>query len=175
MNKYFFFVFALIVRGAELISADPRPLSEGVRLLSEEMRYLKGKSFGIFGVGGSFNDAINILELTVECPVSLSLLDSRKLFTTILKDWINRVNADIEAWVYYRDFPMTVNNFELRMMFKDFDTPSSQPDPKISFIFNVEDQIIYCYRNTATNCLEPFFCEKFPQETSSSLQSAKRP
>lgn len=133
------------------------------RLLEEEAVFLNNcLGFTIFGCGGLFVKNIETLELIVEVPGGPNMEMSRTLFAGALQDWINRVNADVQARPYYNNFPMTVDNFEFRMITQNFDVQSCADKPKIAFVFNVGDKIIYCIR-TNEGKLTPFFRENLSE------------
>lgn len=133
------------------------------RLLEEEAVFLNTKlGFNIFGCGGSFVNDISTLELTVEVPGRLELPRARMMFVGALQDWINRVNGDKRARPFYKNFPMTVNNFEFRMILGEYEVKSHIDEPSIAFIFNNGDTVVYCYRKE-TGGLAPFYRETFAE------------
>lgn len=149
------FCFAMPVR------ADLNHFVEVRRLLEEEAVFLNSSlGLNIFGCGGLFVEDIVALELMVEIPGRLELGKVRMIFTAALQDWINRVNADEQARPYLRNYPMTVDNFELRMILQEYDLKSDLLDPIPTFIFNIGDKIVYCYRNEL-GALTPFMRESF--------------
>ncbi len=146
---------------AGLIQGEERHVIEARRYLQEEATVFQSLGFKIFSWGGSFINQINALMLSVELPVTVDFSNSRTVFTICLFDLISSVNENKQAYPYYKNYPMTVENIEFRMITKDFDTLSSHKDPVVSLIFNVGDKIIYCHRDETTKSLVPFFRESF--------------
>lgn len=146
-----------------IAQAELNHFEEVRRLLEEEAVFLNTSlGLNIFGCGGLFVEDISALELIVEVPGRLELRKARMIFTAALQDWINRVNADKAARPYFKTFPMTVDNFELRMILQEYDLKSDETDPIPAFIFNVGDKIVYCYRRES-GALTPFLRESFTE------------
>lgn len=153
--------FTSFIAMCGFLQADLCHIEEGKRLVFEEALFLQEKlHFSLFSCGGGYKDCINSLEITVEVPGKLDLPKARIVFTGVIENWLRKINQDQQARPYYKNYPMTLDNIELRMMFADFDIESNPEKPRIACVFNVGEKIVYCLRNEL-GVLEPFYRESF--------------
>lgn len=165
-----FLAFTAMATTQPLYCAEPCHITEATRLLIKQgLKLNRELGFNILGYGGSCAKEIKQLEFIVEMPWKPPLSDARMIFVGILYEWIKEVNDDDKARPYYSNDPMIPENFELRMLLGNFDVSSSKLEPKVSFIFNIGEKIVYCYRDENTGKLTPFLRENYYQV----LDSAK--
>ncbi len=134
---------------------------EAFRLLAEESVLLSNKlNMQIIGCGGIFNDSIESLEIVYRVPGRMDITNARLVFIAIIQEWLKRLNSDMQARVFYKNFPMTIDNLELRMMLSEYDERSTKKNAKIALMFNLGKRIVYCYRDkNGTIC--PFLRENY--------------
>ncbi len=160
--RHIFRILAVLFASAThpLYSEAPH-VEEAIRLLNEEASFLNMRlGFDIFSTGGAFLENIDRLELAVEMP-EMQLPDVKLMFSAVLINWLAAVNADEKARPYFKNYPMTADNIELRILTTDFDKTSTPEDPKVAFMFNVGNKIVYCIRDEGTRQLEPFLRETY--------------
>lgn len=158
MNKFISSSIGLLVLLFGTIYASHKHVEEGRRLILEEAVFFNRQmNFNIFGCGGSFFDGkINKLELTLESNLQCDLNQSRELFSVCLLDWLNKINNDEKAKFFLKEYPFKGQNLDLRIIFRDYDIPSSKDNPKIAFVFNCGDKIVYCHRDKDSGLLKAF-------------------
>lgn len=162
MRHILFALFFLCIAW-KVEASEPPHVKEGIRLLTNEVELLALKGIGVFGAGGSFLENINSLEMYLDIPLSLEIRYARAVFLTLFHQWVDHVNDDDQAMPYLKNYPLESDNFDLRIVFKDYENPSSPQDPKVALVFNLGNKIVYCHRNHETNLLEPFHRESMEE------------
>lgn len=161
MKRIFFVIITMLLPFKAIFCEYPHVKEASRLLLDEALILVTNYNFKVFGLGGGLLEKINSLELTIETPVCLNLNEARGVFTLILNDWIQRVNKDEKARSFFKNYPMTAENFELRIILGNFDTLSNKEEEKLALVFNDGDKFVYCYRDGETKSLEPLSSESY--------------
>lgn len=161
MDKFLLILTTIFLCLTGITHSQQKHVEEGLRIIFEHAEACKEFNFRLFGYGGSFIDTINKLDLFLETPSKCDLNFSRLLMMELLMSFAIRVNQDEKVRSYLYQHPMQVSDLNLRILLGDFNTLSTQEDPKVAFIYNKGFEIIYFFRDKNTLHLEPFLRENF--------------
>jgi hypothetical protein len=111
------------------------------------------------GWGGRFMDKINRIEMLYavdKMPIT------GELFAMLLFSVLEDINSHEERFgPYLAMFPLSSEDYELRLMLPDYRTQSTREDPKPAFIFNIGDTIFSCHREIGSGSLKVFKKQQF--------------
>lgn len=169
-RKILIIIFSTILFWNQTIFCEPQHVEAAIQLLSFESQFIENKlNFKILGVGGSFIDQINKISLIVEipekfCPADPNCcVDPRMTIVVLLKHFIDQTNAIEKIKPFLKNYPFTAENFDYQVILPNFQKCSSKQDPKVVFVYNKGNRIVYCYRDAETKRLEPLYSEPFDE------------
>ncbi len=111
------------------------------------------------GWGGKFIDKINRIEMLYSID---KMPINSELYSMLLFSFLEDINLHEERFgPYLATFPVSSEEYELRLMLADYQTLSTEKSPKLAFIFNIGDSIFFCHREMVSGCLKVFKQEQF--------------
>lgn len=169
-RKLLLIIFPIALFWNQTIFCELPHVEAVIQLLSYESQLIKDKfDFKILGVGGSFIEKINKISMLVELPEKFCptdpdcCIDPRMTIVVLLKHFIDQTNAIEKIRPFLKNYPFTAENFEYQVILPDFQKCSSESNPKVVFVYNKGNRIVYCYRDAETKRLEPLYSEPFDE------------
>jgi len=105
----------------------------------------------MIGYGGKFIDKIQRLEMVFS---SKKVPFNEGLYAMMLFSLLEDINDHKERFgTHLAKFPVTSEEYELRIMLPDYQVLSLPENPKLAFIFNIGDTIFLCHRETVSKRL----------------------
>jgi hypothetical protein len=122
--------------------------------------------------GGVLGETIDVLELSLDTRFPLEMEEARHSFVLAWLSCVEDINKlEHTEKKHFRDKDFKAQNYALRMTFAHYDTESSRDKPKLAYVFSIEKEIFYCYRDFETGALSTFHQESLEE----AINRAKMP
>jgi hypothetical protein len=106
----------------------------------------------LIAAGGRFVDKIHRINMIYS---SEKVRFDEEFYAIMLFSYLEDLNNHEERFrPYLSNFPLTSENYELRIMLPDYKTVSSKESPKPAFIFNIGDTVYLCHRENQSKQLQ---------------------
>ncbi len=126
----------------------------------------------MIGYGGKFMDKIQRIDVLY---VSKKASFNEELYAMMLFSFLQDLNNHKERFSpYFAKFPVTAEEYELRIMLPEYQTLSPAEDPQLAFMFNIGDTIFLCHRETISKRLKIYKKMEFSDVIDAVNQKIKR-
>ena len=104
----------------------------------------------LVGAGSAIPDKIHAFILHFYSYQSLEQNQVRRLVVDLVEDLIDLVNKNAEIQEYLVNLPFTVNNYELRINFKNLNNKIQEP-PNVAYVVLKKGRVSYFYHDNITD------------------------
>lgn len=103
----------------------------------------KQKRLFVIGSGGAMMGDIQKVNASYLSFERMNLEEARKLYIEVVEGYINQYNKDEPIRPYLHDYPVTIENFQVRIGYEN-DQRKHMGEGYIAYVFKNKNNVIYC-------------------------------
>lgn len=131
-------------------------------------RYIKNETqLSLFCLGSACPNDLERIIVWFNAPYPSNIDHARNLFVYVSENLLYKINGDKEIRPYLHDYPYTIKNLEIQLVF----APDSEDS--ITNVINQEDKVIYCRKDPSLNSFVAVFSEPYVEAFQKSQRSGK--